>query len=193
MTRSLKVALIIGSQRKASFTRKIAKAALARAPDGLDARIVEIGDLSLYNQDLDGNSPESWERFRREITGMDGILFLTPEYNRSIPACIKNAIDIGSRPEGKNLWDGKPAAIISVTPYRLGAFGANHALRQVLVFINMPVMQQPEAYIANAADLVDDDGAVKDDRIAALLEKFMTAFTKWVTIFADAGPRSSST
>lgn len=147
MSKSASVAVCIGSLRKASFSRKVANALIAQAPASLSCRIVEIGDLPLYNEDLDGDPPESWTRFRSEIANSDAILFVTPEYNRSMPGCLKNAVDVGSRPAGKNLFDGLPAAVVSVTPYKLGAFGANHALRQTFVFLNLLVMQQPEAYI----------------------------------------------
>ena len=180
MTETLTVGLIIGSLRKESFTRKIANAAMALAPPDLRCRIVEIGELAMYNQDLDEAPPQSWQRFRAEIANADGILFLTPEYNRSIPACLKNAIDVGSRPQGQNGWDGKPAGIISVTPYKLGAFGANHALRQALVFINVPTMQQPEAYIGSAETLLTADGTLKDESSKEFLGKFMQALARWV-------------
>jgi NAD(P)H-dependent FMN reductase len=176
----LRIGLIVGSLRKASFTRKIALAAQGQAPDRLDCRIVEIGDLAMYNQDLDDHPPAAWEKFRDEMRATDGVLFLTPEYNRSFPGCLKNAIDIGSRPQGKNLWDGKPAGIISVTPYQLGAFGANHAVRQALVFINVPVMQQPEAYIGKVEELLDTDGRLKNADTGKLLTKFMNALADWV-------------
>jgi NAD(P)H-dependent FMN reductase/ketosteroid isomerase-like protein len=184
-----RIAVIIGSLRAGSYTRKIVQAAIARAPETLDCRIIEIGDLPLYNEDLDReNPPAPWARFRKEIAGRDGVLFATPEYNRSMPACLKNALDVGSRPQGKNLWDGMPAAIISVTPYKLGAFGANHALRQALVFTNLPVMQQPEAYIGNAADLLDKDGNLVSDDTAKFLTKFMAAFDAWVATIQGGKP-----
>lgn len=193
MSKPLTIAVIIGSLRKESFTRKFANAAIAQAPEEMQCRIVEIGDLAMYNQDLDDdphdNPPASWERFRGEIAEADGVLFLTPEYNRSIPACIKNAIDVGSRPQGKNKWYGKPAGIISVSPYKLAAFGANHALRQVLVFINMPVMQQPEAYIGNAGDLLAADGTLNNADTAKFLQNFMRALAQWVkTVKPDGAP-----
>lgn len=187
MPERLTIALIVGSLRKESFTRKFANAAIAQAPEEMQCRIVEIGDLAMYNQDLDDNPPTAWERFRGEIAKADGVLFLTPEYNRSIPACIKNAIDIGSRPAGKNGWDGEPAGIISVSPYKLAAFGANHALRQVLVFINMPVMQQPEAYIGNAESLLAADGTLNNADTAKFLQKFMRALGQWVKTVKQGG------
>jgi NAD(P)H-dependent FMN reductase/ketosteroid isomerase-like protein len=175
------VAIIVGSLRKASISRKVAQALIAQAPASLACRIVEIGDLPLYNEDLDAKPPESWSRFRSDIAGADAILFVTPEYNRSIPGCLKNAVDVASRPEGKNLFDGLPAGVVSVTPYKLGAFGANHALRQNFVFLNLLVMQQPEAYIGGAGELFDEAGALKSGETRAFFDKFLTAFDAWVT------------
>ena len=180
MSKPASIAILVGSLRKASFSRKVANALIARAPSSLACRIVEIGDLPLYNQDLDDDPPQSWTRFRSELANSDAMLFVTPEYNRSIPGCLKNAVDVGSRPTGKNLFGGKPAAVVSVTPYKLGAFGANHALRQTFVFLNMLVMQQPEAYIGGAADLFDDNGALKSDDTKKFFDKFLTAFAAWV-------------
>jgi NAD(P)H-dependent FMN reductase len=180
MAEPKKVAVLVGSLRAGSFSRKIAQALIARAPQGLDCRIVEIGDLALYNEDLDGDPPAPWTRFRREVGACDAALFVTPEYNRSIPGCLKNAVDVGSRPANRSIWNGMPAGVVSVTPYKLGAFGANHALRQTFVFLNMPVMQQPEAYIGTVGDLLDDKGDVTDKDTSAFLEKFMAAFADWM-------------
>ncbi len=134
----IKVAVLVGSLRKASYTRMVAKSLIALAPKSLDCTIVEIGDLPLYNEDLDqAGPPPEWSRLREQIKSRDAILFLTPEYNRSIPGGLKNAIDVGSRPSGQSVFDGLPAGVVSVTPYKMGAFGANHALRQTFVFLNM--------------------------------------------------------
>src|SRR5690242_9661101 len=149
------VAVLIGSLRKESFSRKVANAMIRLAPPTLDCRVVEIGDLALYDEDLDAAGakvPDGWARFRAEMKPAQAVLFVTPEYNRSIPGVLKNAVDVASRPYGQSTLDGKPAGVVSVTPYQLGAFGANHALRQTFSFLNMPVMQQPEAYIGNAGD-----------------------------------------
>jgi len=177
---TFKIAVLVGSLRRASWTRKIAQAAIEQAPKELDCSFVEIGDLDLYNEDLDAKPPASWTRFRDAVRPVDGVLFATPEYNRSVPGCLKNAIDVGSRPQGKSVWDSKPAAVISVTPYKLGAFGANHALRQTFVFLNMPVMQQPEAYIGGAGELFDTYGKLKNEETRRFLEKFVAAFADWV-------------
>ncbi|HEV7555741.1 MAG TPA: NAD(P)H-dependent oxidoreductase [Kofleriaceae bacterium] len=189
MSKPASIAILVGSLRKASFNRKLANALIARAPASLAFRIVEIGDLPLYNEDLDGDPPQSWRRFRSELAAADAILFVTPEYNRSIPGGLKNAVDVASRPEGKNVFDGMPAAVISVTPYKLGAFGANHALRQTFVFLNLLVLQQPEVYIGGAGELFDDTGALKSDDTKALLDKFLTAFEAWITTIRGGSRR----
>lgn len=184
MHRAQDVAILVGSLRKASLTRKIANALIEVAPANLRCRIIEIGDLPLYNEDLEADVPESWVRFRKEITRAEAAIFLTPEYNRSVPGCLKNALDVGSRPEGQNVWDGKSAGIVSVTPYKNGAFGANHAVRQTFVFLNMPVMQQPEAYIGGAAELFDEQGLLKNESTRQFLTTFMTSFESWVGALA---------
>jgi NAD(P)H-dependent FMN reductase len=174
------VSVVIGSLRKDSFSRKVAQALIAQAPASLECSIVEIADLPMYNQDLDERPPEPWTRFRDAIRSSRAVLFVTPEYNRSIPGCLKNAIDVASRPYGKSVLDGRPAGVASVTPHKLGAFGANHAIRQTFVFLNMPVMQQPEAYISNAGELFDDKGQLKSNETREFLEQFMAAFEKWI-------------
>jgi NAD(P)H-dependent FMN reductase/ketosteroid isomerase-like protein len=185
------VAVVVGSLRTGSFSRQVAKALIDLAPDTLSCRIIEIGDLGLYNQDLDPKPPAAWSRFRDEIRACDAVLFVTPEYNRSVPGVLKNALDIGSRPEGKSVFDGMPAGVVSVTPYKMGAFGANHALRQTFVFLNMPVMQQPEAYLGDAADLLDDAGKPKSEKTASFLRAFMAAFTDWVDTVTGADQRTA--
>ena len=185
MTAPFDVAVLVGSLRKASVTRKAALALMAAAPANLNCRMVAI-DLPLYNEDLEAAPPPSWVRFREEMATADAVLFATPEYNRSMPGCLKNAIDVGSRPYGKSVWNGKPAAIASVTPGKLGAMAANLALRQALIFINVPAMAQPEAYIGGAAELFADDGGVKSAETRHFLETFMTAFASWVEKLAPA-------
>jgi len=180
--------ILIGSLRKGSFSRSIAQAAIDVAPQHMRARVVEIGDLPIYNEDLDSNPPAAWRRFREEIASVDGILFVTPEYNRSIPGGLKNAIDVGSRPQDASIWKGKTASVISVTPYKLGAFGANHALRQTFVFLDMPALQQPEAYIGNVKDLLDDTGKLRDEGTKAFLVRFMRAFADRIAALSEWDP-----
>ncbi|ADE86017.1 NADPH-dependent FMN reductase [Rhodobacter capsulatus] len=175
------IAVIVGSIRKGSLTRQLAEALIALAPESLRLRLVEIGDLALFNPDLDeGTPPESWTHFRAAIASADGILFVTPEHNRSIPAALKNALDIGSRPWGKNHWAGKPAAVVSGSPGALGGFGANHQLRQILVVLDMPAMAQPEAYLGHLGQAFDAGGNLTEDRTRAHLQAVMQAFAGWV-------------
>ena len=177
----MKIAVIVGSLRKGSYNRMIAKALCALAPSGTQCDIVEIGNLPLYNPDLDeGAVPPAWEEFRKRIRGADAVLFVTPEYNRSVPGPLKNAIDVGSRPYGKSVWSKKPAAVVSVSPGAIGGFGANHHLRQSLVFLDMPAMQQPEAYVGGAASLFDEQGALKVESTREFLRKFLDAFAAWI-------------
>ena len=176
-----RIAVIVGSLRRESLNRKMAKAMMKLAPDSLDLGIIEIGGLPLYNQDLDNDNPPAvWTEFRERLKKFDGVLFVTPEYNRSMPGALKNAIDVGSRPYGKNRWAGKPGAVVSVSPGAIGGFGANHHLRQSLVFIDVPAMQQPEAYIGNAANLFDESGNLTNDSVREFAAKFMHAFAAWV-------------
>jgi chromate reductase len=155
------------------------------APDSLRLEIVEIGHLSMYNQDLDEDPPKQWVDFRRRIKESDGVIFVTPEYNRSVPGVLKNAIDIGSRPYGQSAWDGKPTAVISVSPSAIGGFGANHHLRQSLVFLNMPVMQQPEAYVGNAASLFTERGDLAAGSTQDFVGKFIHSYADWVARFSE--------
>jgi chromate reductase len=176
---SVRVALIVGSLRQGSYSRALAMAVKDLAAPGLELVPVEIGDLPLYNPDLEDQVPASWARFRQAVEETTAVLFVTPEYNRSIPGALKNALDVGSRPYGHSVWQGKPAAIVSVSPGAIGAFGANHHLRQPLVFLNMPTMQQPEAYIGNVETLLED-GVLKNEGTRAFLKTFADAFAEWI-------------
>jgi len=181
MTTERQVAVLVGSLRKASFSRKMALALAALAPKTLKLSVVAIDDLPPYNEDEEtANPPAAWVRFRDEVRAADAVLFVTPEYNRSVPGFLKNAIDVGSRPYGKSVWSGKPGAVVSVSPGALGAFGANHHLRQSLVFLDVPAMQQPEAYIGGAAGLFDEAGELTSDATRAFITKFMAAFAAWI-------------
>jgi chromate reductase, NAD(P)H dehydrogenase (quinone) len=180
MSKAKEVIVLVGSFRKASLSRKIAEALIALAPDELNCRIVQIDDVPLFNEDLESATPPAWTRLRNDVTKCTAVLFVTPEYNRSFPGGLKNALDVASRPEGKNAWAKKPTAVVSVTPYKMGAFGANHALRQTFVFLDMPAMQQPEAYIGDATKLFDDDGKLVNDATRKFLTDFIHAFARWV-------------
>ncbi len=182
-----KIAVIVGSLRKESFNRKMGKALAALAPESLKLEIVEIGGLPLYNQDFDDDPPSAWVEFRKRILEFDGFLFVTPEYNRSIPGVLKNAIDVGSRPYGKSVWNKKPGAVISVSISPIGGFGANHHIRQSLMCLNVPLMQQPEAYIGNAAKLFDESGALADNSTKEFAAKYIHAFTAWVETILSGG------
>jgi len=175
------IAVLVGSLRKASITRKIARALEPFMPT-LSFEHVEIGNLPLYNQDLDDATPPAeWTAFRDKMRAASGYLFVTPEYNRTIPGALKNALDVGSRPGGKSSFAGtKPGAVVSVSPFLMGGFGANHHLRQALVFLDIAVLQQPEMYVNKALELLDDKGAVKDEAAKKLFEKFGAAFTGWI-------------
>jgi chromate reductase len=175
------VAVLVGSLRKGSFSRLLANGLAGLAGSGLKLRFVEIGELPHYNADLDeGNPPAAWATFRAALAGADAVLFVTPEFNRSIPGALKNALDVGSRPYGHSVWAGKPAAIVSQSPGLLGGFGANHHLRQPLVFLDMPVMQQPEAYVSRSAELFDKDGKLQNADTAKFLTGFLAAFETWI-------------
>ena len=182
-----KIAIIVGSLREGSINRKIARSICALRDDNLDCSIVEIGDLPLFNQDYEKNPPEQWVRFKEQIAAVDGILFCTPEYNRGMPGVLKNAIDVGSRPYGRSVWDRKPAAIVSASPGSIGGALANHQVRQSCVFLNMPVMQQPEAYLGHVNDeSFDEDGKLKEGPLKGLVEKLAHAFAEWVTTIHEA-------
>jgi len=174
-----KVALIVGSLRQNSLDRKIALSLIQLMPEMLSSAIVEIGDLPFYNEDLEQSPPDSWNRFRSELNSYQAVIFITPEYNRSVPAVLKNAIDVGSRPGGKSVWNGKPAAVISTSTGTMGGFGANHHLRQSLVYLNMPTMQQPEVYIGGAGKLFDEAGKLTNESTSAFLTSALVAFGNW--------------
>lgn len=179
---SKKIAVIVGSLRQDSFNKKFAMELIKLAPKTLEMNIIPIGQLPLYNQDLDKEPPAEWVQFKQKIKESEGFLFATPEYNRSMPAALKNAIDVASRPYGQSAWDGKPGAIISVSPGAIGGFEANHHLRQSMVFLNIPCMQQPEAYIGNVTTLLDEQGNIKNADTLKFLQKFMDAFANWIEI-----------
>ena len=177
------VAVLVGSLRRESLNRKLARALGELAPPTLSLTIVEIGRLPLYNQDEEGTPPPEWSEFRARIAAADGALFVTPEYNRSVPAALKNALDVGSRPSGRSVWNGKPGGVVTATTGQLGGFGANHHLRQSLMFLNVPTMQQPEAYVSGADTLFDAEGRLVVDSTRAFLQRYMLAFAGWVARF----------
>lgn len=175
------VAVLVGSLRKESLNRKVARALAELASPSLKLSIVEIGGLALYNEDIDGTPPAAYTAFREQIRNSDALLFVTPEYNRSVPGVLKNAIDVGSRPYGQSAWSGKPGAVISVSPGAVGGFGANHHLRQSLVFLDVPCMQQPEAYVGGAGSLFDEHGKLSE-KTRPFLQGFIDSYARWVAL-----------
>lgn len=178
-----KIAVLIGSLRKESVNRKIANELIRLSSDNMEMEIVEIGDLPHYNEDLDENPPQQWKDFRDKIKVSDGILFVSPEYNRTIPGVLKNALDVGSRPYGSSVWQGKPAAVATASPSGIGGALANHNIRQAVVFLDVAMMQQPEAYIGNAFEIWKEDGTTAVYKTEEFLKKFADSFEIWVNKF----------
>ncbi len=182
MSATRRVGVFVGSLRKESFTRKVANAIVTLAPPSLSFEFVDIGAVSHYNQDLESSPPADWVAFRQQVSAVDALLFATPEYNRSVPGVLKNAIDVGSRPVRKGALNGKPGAVVSVSPGNIGGFGANHHLRQSLVFLDVPTLAQPEVYIAGADKLFDAAGNLINDSTREFLRTFVTAFDAWIEL-----------
>jgi len=178
------IGIVVGSLRRESFSKKIALYIASQMKEQFEVKFLDIGKLSMYNQDVDddGITPKEWTDFREEVKELSAVLFVTPEYNRSIPPVLKNAIDIASRPYGKNAWNDKPGAVVSVSPGGMGAFGANHILRQSASFLNIYMMQQPEAYIGNVANAIDETG-VSDENTKKFLNSFANSFAEWINKF----------
>jgi chromate reductase len=174
------VVVIVGSIRKESLNRKLAEALIGIQPPGLKLEIVPITQLQMFNQDLEATPTPEWAAFKARVSKADAVLFVTPEYNRSVPGVLKNAIDVASRPYGHSAWNGKPAAVVTVSGGAIGGFGANHHLRQSLVFLNMPAMTQPEAYIGNGNALFDASGKLINADTEKFLQNFLAAFEKWI-------------
>ncbi len=177
------IGIIIGSLRKGSFNRSIAEHVASLFPKGYGTTFINFGKVDLYNEDLESDPPRSWVELRDTVRGTDALLFVTPEYNRSIPGGLKNALDVGSRPYGKNVWGGKPGGVISVSPGNIGGFGANHHLRQVLSFLDVYTMQQPEAYVGHVTALLDESGQVANEDTRTFLDNYAAAFIRWVERF----------
>ena len=178
----IKIGILVGSLREESLSKKIAANVASLFPEGYETEFIEIGNLPFYNQDKDNenNTAAEYTTLRNTIKEIDAVLFVTPEYNRSVPAVITNALDVGSRPPGESVWNGKPAAIISQSPGNLSGFGANHHLRQILTPLNMPVVQQPEAYIANSANLLDKNGKIKNEGTVQFFQSFVDTFVELI-------------
>jgi chromate reductase, NAD(P)H dehydrogenase (quinone) len=173
------IGYIVGSLRKESYNRKLAGALIKLAPPDFNFKELKIGDLPLYDQDDDKAQAPEVQRLKSELRAVDAVVFVTAEYNRSIPGVLKNAIDVGSRPYGQSAWSKKPCAVVSVSPGALAAFGANHHLRQCLVFLEMPALQM-ETYIGNVSKLFDEKGNLTNADTRAFLQKTIDAFAAWI-------------
>jgi chromate reductase len=176
-----KIAIVVGSIRKESLSQSLAKNMVALLPEGYDAEFIKIDHLPLYSQDYDtANTPEQYKQFRDQVKDTAAVIFVTPEHNRSYPAALKNALDIGSRPYGQSVWNGKPALVVSQSPGNISGFGANHHLRQTLTFLNMPTLQQPEAYIAHTNKLIDEHGKITNEGTLEFLQNVINAFVELI-------------
>src|ERR1700712_2022727 len=180
MDKTLDIVVLVGSLRKGSLNRKTASTLAELAPASIRLEQVGIGQLPMYNQDLDDAPPAEWTASRERVKKADGVLFVTPEYNRSVPGALKNAIDVGSRPYGQSAWQGKPGGVVTVSPGAIGGFGANHHLRQMLVFLDVHPLQQPEAYLGNAGKWFGDDGKLQDESARKFLQTYINAYAAWV-------------
>lgn len=175
------IAVVVGSLRRESLSRKLAAALQPLAPAALKLEMIPIGDLPLYDQDVEGqDAPRSWTAFRDRVRAADAVLFVTPEYNRSIPGGLKNALDVGSRPFGRGVWSGKPGAVVSASPGAIGGFGAHQHLRQILVSVGVSVLPQPEVYLGGADKLFDAEGGIANEGTRGFLQGFMEAFATWI-------------
>jgi chromate reductase len=186
MSNVRKVAVIVGSLRKDSLNLKLARALMKMSPASLELDLVGIGDLPLFSQDWENDPPAVVTQFKQRIAAAHALLFITPEYNRSVPGVLKNAIDVGSRPYGQSAWGPKPGAVISASPGAIGGFGANHHLRQSLMYLDVALLQQPEAYIGGVNKVFDDSGAIGNDAVRELMRKFLERFAQWVERHAAA-------
>lgn len=180
MKKILDVVAVVGSLRRDSYTRRLVRSFDRLCADTMKIDIADLSGLAMYNQDDEAAPSAAWTEFRNRVRRADAVLFATPEYNRSLPGVLKNAIDVGSRPYGASVWAGKPAAVLSVSPGAMGAFGANHHLRQCLVFLDMPTMQQPEAYIGHADKLFDAAGEFANVATRDFCVKFLLSFAQWI-------------
>jgi len=178
------IGIVVGSLRRDSYSKKVAQYLAGLLEADFDVKFLDISDIALYNQDLDNDSgmPEEWRRLRQDVKVADAVLFVTPEYNRSIPGALKNALDVASRPYADNAWSGKPGAVVGVSPGKLGAFGACHQLRQIATCLNILMMQRPETYISEIENATDESG-VSDKRTQESLQKFAVSFAAWIGKF----------
>lgn len=180
-----KIAVLVGSLRKGAYSKSVANCLISLAPSSFDMNIIEIGNLPIYNQDYDEETIEAYTKFREAVKESDAVLIVTAEHNRSIPAVLKNALDVGSRPFGKSVWGGKPGAIASQSYGAIGGFGANHHLRQVSSFLDIRMMNQPECYLGEVQNSMDQNGVITSERTIKFLQKFMNSYEEWVNQHLD--------
>ena len=176
---STNILVISGGNRKDSFTTKVAHALPELAPSGMQLAVHDISSLPLYNQDLEADYPAEAQALKDAIEAADGIIIVTPEHNRSIPAALKNALDWASRPWGTNSWAGKPVLLAGVTPGGLGAAQALAHLRQIAVYLDMRVLGQPELYLSEISGKLGEDGSLEDEGTRELLTKALTTFAEF--------------
>lgn len=175
-----KVAIVVGSLRKESFNRKIANEFIRLAPENLELEILEIKDLTFFNEDVENDPPKEWIDFKKKIEESEGILFVSPEYNRTIPGVLKNAMEIGARPPKMNSWKGKPGAVVTVSPGAIGGLASNQTIRNACVSLNILPMQQPEAYIGSVKEKLLEDGITVNEKTEKFLRDFLIAFGNWI-------------
>ena len=180
-----KIAVLVGSLRKGAYSKSVANCLISLAPESFDMNVIEIGNLPIYNQDYDEETIEAYTKFREAVKESDAVLIVTAEHNRSIPAVLKNALDVGSRPFGKSVWAGKPGAIASQSYGAIGGFGANHHLRQVSSFLDIRMMNQPECYLGEIQNSMDQNGVITSERTIKFLQKFMNSYEEWVNQHLD--------
>ncbi|MGI6665636.1 MAG: NADPH-dependent FMN reductase [Christensenellaceae bacterium] len=182
MSEKIKIGVLVGSLREEAYSKKIEQYMIGFLEEAFDITIIPIGELPLYVQDFDDLAipPASWQVFRETVKKQDGFLFVTPEYNRSIPAVLKNALDIGSRPAGSNIWAKKTGTIIAASPGAIGGFGVCRSLREVTTYLDMYIMQQPEVYLANVAALMDETGDIVNEGTKEFLQVVADAFVEWM-------------
>lgn len=175
-----KIGVVVGTLRKESFSRKWATNIVGLLPDGFEVEFLEIGNLPLYNEEYDANSPAEYTAFRDSVARQDAIIFATGEYNRSIPGALKNALDVASRPWGQSVWGGKPAMVVSHSISGISGSLAQFHLRQILAFLDMPVLGQPEVMLANSQNLIGEDGNVNNQGTVDFLQTAVDAFVAFI-------------
>ncbi|MGB7479416.1 MAG: NAD(P)H-dependent oxidoreductase [Burkholderiaceae bacterium] len=180
------IAVLVGSLRRESFNHKLANAVVKLAPPEFSFKQLQIDDLPLYNQDQDGNQAESVKRLKSEVAAAQGVLFVTAEYNRSIPGVLKNAIDNASRPYGQSAWAGKPAGVLGISIGAIGTALAQQHLRNVLAYLDMPTMGQPEVFLQMKDGLFDDAGNIGNSDTKNFLQGWMDSYVAWIRKHAQA-------